>query len=33
VARVADMKYGEGALPAESFFEQFTIELAIWKRE
>jgi hypothetical protein len=32
VARVADMKYGEGALPAESFFDQFTIELAIWKR-
>jgi hypothetical protein len=33
VARVADMKYGEGALPAESFFEQFTLELAIWKKE
>ncbi|MFZ6028779.1 MAG: hypothetical protein ACOYYS_13775 [Chloroflexota bacterium] len=33
VARVVDMKYGEGALPPESFFDQFTIELAIWKRE
>lgn len=33
VARVVDMKYGEGALPPDSFFDQFTIELAIWKRE
>lgn len=33
VARVADMKYGEAALPSDSFFDQFTIELAIWKRD
>ncbi len=30
VARIVDMTYGEGALPAESFFERMTLELAIW---
>ncbi len=26
-ARIVDLKYGEGALPGESFFEQMTVEL------
>ncbi len=26
-ARVVDMTYGEGVLPAESYFERMTIEL------
>lgn len=29
-ARVVDMSYGQGALPASSFFERLTLELAIW---
>jgi len=33
VARVADMAYGEGALPTDSFFDQFVIELAVWEKE
>lgn len=32
VARVVDMGYGEGALPGESFFERFILELAIWPK-
>lgn len=32
VARVVEMSYGEGALPPESFFDQFIIELAVWGR-
>jgi len=32
VARVVDMNYGEGALPAESFFENMILELAIWQK-
>jgi hypothetical protein len=31
-ARVVDMTYGEGALPAESFFDQAILELAIWQK-
>ena len=30
VARVVDLGYGDGALPAESFFDRFTLELAVW---
>ncbi|HEY9076916.1 MAG TPA: hypothetical protein VIO61_10300 [Anaerolineaceae bacterium] len=32
-ARVVDMTYGQGALPPESFFEQMTLELAIWPKQ
>jgi hypothetical protein len=32
VARVVDMGYGEGALPTESFFERFILELAVWPK-
>jgi hypothetical protein len=31
-ARVVDMNYGQGALPAGSFFERLTLELAIWPK-
>jgi hypothetical protein len=31
-ARVVDMNYGQGALPANSFFERLTLELAIWPK-
>lgn len=31
-ARIVDMKYGEGPLPQESFFERLTIELRAWPR-
>ncbi len=30
-ARVVDQKYGEGALPENSFFESLILELAIWQ--
>ncbi|GAB4397272.1 MAG: hypothetical protein OHK0052_19390 [Anaerolineales bacterium] len=33
IARVVDLAYGEGPLPPESFFERFTLELAIWQKE
>jgi hypothetical protein len=32
VARVVDLGYGDGALPAESFFDRFTLELAVWPK-
>lgn len=32
-ARVVNMTYGQGALPAESFFEQMTLELAVWQKK
>jgi len=32
VARVVDMTYGKSALPANSFFDRMTLELAIWQR-
>jgi hypothetical protein len=31
-ARVIDISYGEGALPAESFFDNLILELAIWQK-
>jgi hypothetical protein len=31
-ARVIDMNYGQGALPASSYFERLTLELAIWQK-
>ena len=31
-AHVVDMEYGMGALPANSFFEHLTIELAVWPK-
>lgn len=31
-ARIVDMKYGEGPLPQDSFFERLTIELRAWPR-
>lgn len=30
---VTDLEYGEGALPAESYFERVTLEMAIWPKE
>jgi hypothetical protein len=32
VARVVDLGYGDGALPEESFFDRFTLELAVWPK-
>lgn len=32
VARVIDMGYGEGALPDDSFFDRFIVELAVWPK-
>jgi hypothetical protein len=31
-ARVVDMTYGQGALPVTSFFENMTLELAVWPK-
>lgn len=31
-ARVVDMQYGSGALPANSFFQQITLEISAWKK-
>jgi len=31
--RLVDLQYGEGALPPNSFFERFTVELASWPNE
>lgn len=31
-ARIVDMKYGEGPLPQDSFFERLTIELRAWPK-
>ena len=33
VARVVDLTYGGGAMPANSFFERVTLELAVWPKE
>ena len=33
VARIVDLSYGEGALPPESFFDKFTIELVVSQKE
>jgi len=32
VVRVMDMSYGQGALPDNSFFEQVSLELSVWKK-
>ncbi len=32
VATIADMEYGQGALPAESFFNRLTLEIAVWPK-
>ena len=32
VARVESMGYGEGALPPESFFDRFILELSVWPK-
>ena len=32
VARVIDLGYGDGALPPQSFFNRFVVELAVWKK-
>ncbi|MCE1255502.1 MAG: hypothetical protein LWX83_18380, partial [Anaerolineae bacterium] len=31
-ARIVDTSYGQGALPAGSFFERMTLELAVWPK-
>ena len=33
VARVVNMEYGDGALPDNSYFKTFLLELAIWPKE
>jgi hypothetical protein len=33
IATVSDMQYGQGALPADSYFERITLELAIWSKK
>ena len=33
VARVVDLTYGGGAMPANSYFERVTLELAVWPKE
>lgn len=32
-ARVVNMAYGSGALPANSYFDQMTLELAVWQKK
>jgi hypothetical protein len=32
VARVVDMGYGDGSMPAESYFDRFILELAVWSK-
>jgi hypothetical protein len=32
VARVVDMGYGNGAMPAESYFDRFVLELTVWQK-
>lgn len=31
-ARVKDMSYGQGAMPPESYFENFVLEVAVWQK-
>jgi hypothetical protein len=33
LATVVDLEYGNSALPADSYFERITLELAIWPRQ
>jgi hypothetical protein len=32
VATATDMEYGQGALPADSYFERLTLEIAVWPK-
>lgn len=32
VATIADMEYGQGALPSQSFFDRLTLEIAVWPK-
>ncbi len=32
VATATDLEYGQGALPAESYFERLTLEIAVWPK-
>jgi hypothetical protein len=32
-AAITELEYGTGALPPQSFFERFTIELSAWNKE
>jgi hypothetical protein len=32
VARVADMSYGDSAMPEESFFDHVLLELSVWSK-
>jgi hypothetical protein len=32
LVRIADLKYGTGSLPRNSYFERITLELAVWPR-
>jgi len=32
LATIVDLQYGQGAMPADSYFERLTIELAIWPK-
>lgn len=32
LATIVDLQYGQGPMPAESYFERLTLELAIWPR-
>jgi hypothetical protein len=32
VARVADMSYGDSAMPADSFFDHVLLELSVWSK-
>ncbi len=32
LATIVDLQYGQGAMPAQSYFERLTIELAIWPK-
>ena len=33
LATVVDLEYGKGPMPAGSYFERITLELAIWPRQ
>ena len=32
-AEIAELEYGAGTLPSQSFFERFSIELSAWAKE
>jgi hypothetical protein len=32
VVTVVDVQYGQGALPANSYYDRITLELAIWSK-